>query len=73
MLTEDTQEHREIFGEDGDKVIYFSTPEQLVDQVKKILDNESLRRDIAQRAYLHITSQPHTYKDRLENIINNTL
>ena len=40
MLTEDTEEHREIFGKEGDAVLYFRTMNEMVSQLRFLLDHE---------------------------------
>ena len=69
MLTEDTEEHREIFGEDGKAVVYFKSVDQMLEKTKFLLNNESERRRLAREANHLIVSGKHTYKDRLVTML----
>lgn len=69
MLTEDTLEHREIFGEEGKAVVYFKTIEEMVQKAKYLLDNESERLRLAGAAHQLIVNGRNTYKDRLETML----
>ena len=68
MLAERTEEHLELF-EEGKEAAYFSSPEQLVEKVRYYLTQEKERKRMAEAAYRKVTSGKHTYKDRLENIL----
>jgi spore maturation protein CgeB len=70
MLTEDTQEHREIFGEEGKAVVYFKTISEMVEKARWLLNNDIERQRLAQNAHLLITQGQHTYKNRLETILS---
>lgn len=72
MLTEDTQEHREIFGESGKAVVYFKTIPEMVEKAKWLLNHEAERQRLARNAHILITQGKHTYKDRLETILSQT-
>ncbi len=69
MLTEDTTDHREIFGDDGEAVIYFRTPEEMVDKLRWLLTHDDERRRLADAARRVITKGHHTYRDRLEAML----
>ncbi|MBR8827044.1 MAG: glycosyltransferase [Gomphosphaeria aponina SAG 52.96 = DSM 107014] len=69
MLTEDTPEHREIFGEEGENVIYFKTIPEMLAKARWLLDNESERLRLANNAYKLITKGGNTYGDRLQYIL----
>jgi spore maturation protein CgeB len=70
MLCEDTEEHREIFGEDLEAVVYFKTIPEMVEKAKWLLKHDTERQRLAENAHLLITQGKHTYKDRLEKIIS---
>jgi spore maturation protein CgeB len=70
MLAEDTTEHREIFGKDGDRVIYFDTEVPMVDRARELLANVALRQQLAERAHTHILSTRNTYRDRLQTMLS---
>ncbi len=65
MLTEDTQEHREIFGEQGKAVVYFHTLEEMVAKLRWLLDHDDERKRLAKASHQLIIQGRHTYKDRL--------
>jgi spore maturation protein CgeB len=69
MLVEDTQEHRELFGENGEAVIYFKSISEMVFGAKRICADEPLRQRLAENAFHAITSRPNTYQDRLADIL----
>jgi len=65
MLTEGTEEHREIFGEEGKAVLYFSTIPEMIDKLCWLLDHEDERRRLAEASHALIVNGRNTYKDRL--------
>lgn len=69
MLAEDTQEHREILGEEGRAAVYFQTPEHMVEKLRWLLAREDLRRRLAAEAHRLITAGANTYRDRLETML----
>jgi spore maturation protein CgeB len=72
MLTEDTQEHREIFGEEGKAVVYFQTIPEMLEKADWLLNHEAERQSLAQNAHVLIFQGKHTYKDRLETMLSLT-
>jgi hypothetical protein len=69
MLAEDTVEHRELFGPDGDAVIYFADPADAAAKAKVLLPLQAERLRMGAALRERITSAHHTYGDRLESII----
>ncbi|HUI06245.1 MAG TPA: glycosyltransferase [Verrucomicrobiae bacterium] len=69
MLTEDTTEHREIFGENGQAVVYFRTQEEMVERLRWLLAHDEDRHRLADAAHQLITGGKHTYRDRLETML----
>jgi hypothetical protein len=69
MLTEDTAEHREIFGPDGENVVYFCTVDQMVDRLRWLLAHDAERVRLADAAHGLIVNGKHTYRDRLETML----
>jgi len=65
MLLEDTDEHRELFGEDGAAVVYFRTIGEMVERARWLLAHEDDRRRLAARARQLVVDGAHTYRDRL--------
>jgi len=70
MLTEDTEEHREIFGEEGKAVVYFRSISEMIEKLKWLLSNENERQRLANAAHELIVNNQHTYKDRLLTMLN---
>jgi spore maturation protein CgeB len=69
MLVEDTAEHREIFGADGESVVYFRDQSTMLTCLKELLADEPLRCRLKQAAYERIVSGRNTYRDRLMAIL----
>jgi spore maturation protein CgeB len=69
LLTEDTPEHREIFGAEGECVLYFRDYPQMVAKAHQLLSDASLRERLADAAYSRITGTGNAYRDRLESMI----
>jgi spore maturation protein CgeB len=65
MLTEDTRGHREIFGDEGKAVLYFSTIAEMVEKLRWLLDHADERWRLANAAHAIIVKGRNTYKDRL--------
>lgn len=70
MLTEDTDEHRALFGDSGVTTVHFSSPDDLVAEVKWLLARPQDRRRMAQAAYALITEGSHSYADRLHELLS---
>ncbi len=70
MLTEDTPEHREIFGKEGEAVVYFNTIPEMLEKTHWLLDHEQERQRLAQNAHVLITQGKNTYGDRLKTILS---
>jgi spore maturation protein CgeB len=70
MLTEFTEEHCEIFGEEGRAVLYFRTIAEMVEKAAWLIANAEERRRLARSAHDLITRGGHTYRDRMLTILN---
>jgi hypothetical protein len=70
MLTEFTEEHREIFGEEGRAVVYFRTIPEMVEKTAWLIGNAAERRRLASAAHDLITQGGHTYRDRMLTILD---
>jgi spore maturation protein CgeB len=70
MVVEDTNEHREIFGEDGECVHYFSTPEDLAGLVRMLLADENERTRLSVAVRTRIREGKNSYSDRLLTMIS---
>lgn len=70
MLTEDTPEHREIFGQEGEAVVYFKTVTEMLEKTQWLLSHDQERQRLAQQAHLLITQGQNTYGDRLRTMLS---
>lgn len=70
ILAEDTPGHRDLFGEDGEAVVYFRSRAEMIDRLRELLAREDLRRRLAAAARQRVVDGPHTYGDRLRSMLN---
>lgn len=73
MLTEDTEDHRELFGAEGEAVLYFSSVPEMVEKALWLAANDSERARLSAEARNRITAGCHTYADRLTSILRTTV
>ena len=64
----DTNDHRALFGTEGDAVLYFSSPESLVDKCISLCQDHNMRAKMATRVR-ELVSSGHSYEDRLQSMI----
>jgi hypothetical protein len=69
LLVEDTTEHRELFGNEGDAVAYFSLIPNMLAKAKSLMADDARRAALAQRAHALITQGAHSYRHRLETML----
>jgi spore maturation protein CgeB len=69
MLAEDTDEHRELFGPDGEAVVYFSTPGEAAERARLLLADPAERARLSAAVRARISHGAHTYRDRLISIL----
>jgi glycosyltransferase involved in cell wall biosynthesis len=69
FLVERTGEHEEIFGPDNQAVAYFNDIDDMVRQLRRLLEDDSLRQRLATRAHEIIEQGHFTYEDRLLTLI----
>lgn len=69
MLVEDTEEHREIFGEEGEAVIYFDSIDQLIEKARWLRESVEDSQRLASASHKLIANGKHTYKDRLISML----
>lgn len=72
MLAEDTAEHRELLGPDGECAAYFSDTAGLIKAARRLLGQPAERARMAAAAYARITGGGHTYADRLRLMLEAT-
>lgn len=70
MLTEETEEHREIFGKEGEAVVYFRSISEMIDKLSWLLAHPEERERLAEAAHHQIIKGRNTYRDRLEFMLN---
>jgi len=69
MLTEETEEHREILGPDGECVLYFRTVDEMIAKARLLRENPAERARLAAAARARIRTCSNTYKHRLMRIL----
>lgn len=69
LLVEDTPEHRDIFGEDGAAVRFFSTAREAALIFLELLADSAERRRMANAVKSRILDGRHSYGDRLQTMI----
>ena len=62
MLVEDTEDHREIFGEEGKAVVYFNNIDQLIEKARWLKGSVEERQRLAGSLHKLITNGKHTYQ-----------
>ncbi len=70
LLVEDTPEHREIYGPDGETVVFFTNLEEMVQRARWLLENPAERARLAAASHARITSGANTYADRLKTMLH---
>jgi spore maturation protein CgeB len=69
LLIEDTGEHREIFGRDGEAVFYFRSIPEMVERAKWLLRHDADRHRLSASVHARITEGGNTYTERLRTIV----
>lgn len=69
MLVEDSREHRDIFGADGEAVAYFNNTDEMITRTRELLSNEGKRRQMADKAHGLIVDGNNRYQDRLLTMV----
>lgn len=65
LLAEDTPEHRDIFGADGQAAFFFGSVEEMVEKARMLVNDAPCRKRVAEAGHALITRGGHTYRDRL--------
>ena len=69
MISEDTPDHRRMFGDDRERVLYFRDVKQAIDGIQWAFANPDQRQLMAKRLHAHIVNGSNTYADRLREMI----
>lgn len=69
VLAEDTEDHRRLFGSEGDAALYFRDTEEAVAKARDLLRDEARRAQLATRAHAVVTAGRNRYLDRLRELL----
>jgi spore maturation protein CgeB len=69
MLVEDTPEHRELFGADGEAVVYFQTIDDMLGRLRQLLKTPDERARLRRAVLRRMQAGQHTYDDRLQRML----
>lgn len=69
LLIEDTAEHRALFGDNDQAVVYFRSADEAANHAVALVQDPSRCRRLAAASYRLITTGPHTYADRLSELL----
>lgn len=70
MLAEDTDEHREIFGREGETVLYFCNPSEACTKALWLVGNAQERVRMAEAVRTRAGGAENTYRARLATMLN---
>lgn len=70
MIAEDTEEHRALFGAEGENTLYFDSPSQAASKAAWALAHPDERRRMSNSCHQLIISGGHTYGDRLRHMLD---
>lgn len=68
LLSVKTEEAQDFFKE-SEEMAYFSSPEELKEKIEFYLENEGLRKKIAEAGYQRLINSGYTYTDRANRVI----
>lgn len=69
MLVEYTEDHRAIFGSDGEAVVFFRTPEEAAKRAQLLIADNAERARLSASVRERIAGASHTYRDRLRSML----
>jgi spore maturation protein CgeB len=69
ILAEDTDEHREIFGPEGEATLYFRNAREAAERTRALLCDSVKRKRLAAGLHRRIVNGSHTYSDRLAEML----
>jgi hypothetical protein len=70
LLVEDTAEHRDLFGHEGDAVLYYDSIDVLIDKALFLRTDLQYSKYLARKVRSIIISGKHTYADRMKTILD---
>jgi spore maturation protein CgeB len=70
MLVEDTEDHRALFGSDGEAVVFFGTPDEAAKRAHALIADSAERARLSASVRTRITGGAHTYQDRLRSMLD---
>ena len=70
MVVEKTQDHLELFGPEGNAVLYFDSIPEMVEKVRWLLQRPEERHSLAEKAYRLVVEGGHTYRHRLQTMLD---
>jgi hypothetical protein len=73
MLVEKTDEHLDLFGPEGEAVVYFENIPEMIEKTRWLLAHEGERARLKNAAHRLITGGGHTYRDRLASMMDKGL
>ncbi len=73
LVVEDTEDHRALFGADGEAVRYFRNADEAARVCRALIDDAEERRRLAAVARQRIAAGGHSYRDRLREIIRTAM
>jgi spore maturation protein CgeB len=69
LLMENTGEHRDLFGPEGQAALYFDRIPEMTEKARWLLDHDEDRERMAEAARRIVTGGAHTYHDRLRQML----
>jgi spore maturation protein CgeB len=72
MVVEDTQDHRAIFGDEGERVILFQSPLEMVEKTRLLLNDHDRRSKLREAVHAHIVTGHNMYADRLRTMMDHS-
>jgi spore maturation protein CgeB len=69
LLSEQTKEHLDLFGPEGDAMLYFKDSKEMVRKIQWLLERPAERQRLARAAHDLITQGANTYADRLRSML----
>lgn len=65
ILAEDTADHRELYGPEGEAACYFRDPDEMIAKLRSLVADPTLRRRLALEVRRRVATEANTYRQRL--------